>query len=290
MNDEDSDAPNVPDLPGEAAVGAYGAKNQAGEKTNFNESIFPIVRSDDRGHFHLLGTGFFITTNGLFITARHVLRDPFDSKGQQKYSIGIFQFVPGNIYLIRPILRYAEHLTADLALGVAAPMTNKKDGTPLTNRILTLTTEPPESGARVVTYAYPKHASIIANGKQILHFKPTFYDGNIVTFFPNGRDRVMMPMPCYETTMVIHGGASGGPVFANSGCVFGVNSTGFDGTDTSFVSRVDEIFDLTIDGIVMTPGDAARAVPVMQIARAGHISVKPPLADVAQDISSSTDQ
>ena len=279
MND-DPNAPKVAELAGEAAVGAYSAINGDGEGAKFDQSIFPIIRSDDQGRFHLLGTGFYITTNGLFVTARHVLMDPLDSKEKQKYPIGILQFMPDNTYCVRPILRFARHGTADLALGVAAPMSHKKDGTPLTTRILTLTTNAPEPPARVVTYAYPKHQSVIVDGAQTIHFKPTFYDGNIVTFFPNGRDRTMLPGPCYQTTMIVHGGASGGPVFVKSGSVFGVNSTGFDDADISFVSRIDEIFDLVIDGIVMTPGTAPRVVSVKEIAQAGHIIVKPPFADV----------
>lgn len=275
---DDPNAPKVADLLGEAAAGAYGAKNEAGEEVNFNQSIFPIVRSDEKGHFHLLGTGFYITTNGLFVTARHVLMAPLDSNEQQKYPIGILQFMPDNTYYVRPILRFARHGTADLALGVAAPMSHKKDRTPLNTRILTLTTNAPEPPSRVVTYAYPKHLSVIVDGAQSIHFKPTFYDGNIVTFFPNGRDRTMLPGPCYQTTMIVHGGASGGPVFAKSGSVFGVNSTGYDNTDISFVSRIDEIFDLAIDGIVMTPESAPRSVSVKEMAQAGHIIVKPPFA------------
>jgi Trypsin-like peptidase domain len=275
---EDPNAPKVADLPGEAPAGAYSAKDGDGEEANFDQSIFPIIWSDDRGHFHLLGTGFYITTNGLFVTARHVLMDPLDSKEKQKYPIGILQFMPDDTYYVRPILRFARHETADVALGAAAPMTHNKDGTPLTNRVLTLTTNGLESWARVVTYAYPKHLSIVVDGAQTIHFKPTYYDGNVVTFFPNGRDRVMLPGPCYQTTMIVHGGASGGPVFGKSGSVFGVNSTGYDDTDISFVSRIYEIFDLTIDGIVMTPGTAPCSVSVKEMAQAGHIIVNPPFA------------
>jgi trypsin-like peptidase len=276
VNNDYTNAPKFEDLPGEAAEDAYSARNEAGNKTDFDQSIFPIMRTDDHGRFHLLGTGFYITVNGLFITARHVLMDPLDSSGQQKYSIGILQFMPGNTYFVRPILRFASHATADLALGVAAPMPHTKAGIPVTTRILTLTTNPPELHARVVTYAYPKHRSVIVDGEQTIHFKPTFYDGNIAAFFPNGRDRTMLPAPCYQTTMIVHGGASGGPVFAESGSVFGVNSTGYDETDISFVSRIDEIFDLAIDGIVMAPGATPRSASVREIADAGCIIVRPP--------------
>jgi hypothetical protein len=65
---------------------------------------------------YLVGTGFFITTNGLFVTARHVLMDDvFDLAGRQRYPIGLIQFVDPNIYIQRPVLRCAPHRVADVA-------------------------------------------------------------------------------------------------------------------------------------------------------------------------------
>lgn len=225
---------------------------------------------------HLLGTGFFISTTGLFVTARHVLMDTFDAQGRQRYAIGMVQFLSENIYLPRPVLRCAPHPIADVAVGVAAPMKRNKDGEPLTNPIFTLTLVPPGGEARIMTFAYPKHTNVIDGDVQVINFCPTYYDGEIKEYFPKGRDRVLLPAPCYRTSILIHGGASGGPVFSRSGCVFGVNSTGVDGTDISFVSRINEIFDLTVDDAVIGEGPP-RSIPVIEIARAGGILVRPPL-------------
>jgi hypothetical protein len=49
---------------------------------NPSRAIFPVVRFGADGLMDLLGTGFFISTNGLFVTARHVLSAPFDSRGR----------------------------------------------------------------------------------------------------------------------------------------------------------------------------------------------------------------
>jgi hypothetical protein len=225
---------------------------------------------------YLLGTGFFITTSGLFVTARHVLMATFDSHGVERYPIGIVQFLPERIFIPRPILRCTSHRTADVAVGVAAPMTRNQDGKPLINPALTLTFVPPDLDARVVTFAYPKHANQILDNAQIINLIPTWYDGDVKEYYPNGRDRVLMPAPCYRTSIIIHSGASGGPVFSRSGCVFGVNSTGIDGTDISFVSRINEIFSLTIEDVSMG-SEPPRSVPISEIIRAGHISVSPPL-------------
>ncbi len=271
----DAPIPFPPELPGEAAPGAYGVRNRDGVPTDPGLVVFPIVRYDERGRLHLIGTGFFIATSGLFLTARHVLMDVFDSRGCQRYPIGIVQFLAGNIYLQRPILSCARHLTADVAVGVAAPMRRNQDGSPLANPVLTLTTVPPALGTRIVTFAYPKHLNLNHDdGGQRVHFTPTYYDGYVQEYLPNGRDRSMLPGPCYRTNIIIHGGASGGPVFCPSGSVFGVNSTGFEGTDVSYVSRIDEIFELVVDDAVID-GAPARSVPVIELARAGHIVVSP---------------
>ena len=114
------------------------------------------------------------------------------------------------------------------------------------------------------------------SGKQIVHLRPAFYDGEVQEYLPNGRDRVMLPGRCYRTNIFIHAGASGGPVFDPNGYVFGVNSTGFDGTDLSYVSRINEIFQLVIDDVAI--GDAPpRSVPVIDLAHLGFMNVAPPL-------------
>jgi hypothetical protein len=276
MNENDPKIPVPPDLPGEAAAGAYGIRTGGGIEADPSLGIFPIVRYDAQNRTHLVGTGFFITTSGLFVTARHVLMDVFDKRGHQVCPIGIFQFLPGNIFIPRPILRFVAHSVADVAVGVAAPMNRNRDASPLTNPVLTLTTVPPALKTRVVTYAYPKHINLINPGEQVFHVSPTFYDGYIQESLPNGRDRVSLPGPCYRTDIIIHSGASGGPVFCPSGRVFGVNSTGWDGSDTSYISRIDEIFQLVIDGIAIGTSPA-RSVSGFDIARAGGIVVVPPI-------------
>jgi hypothetical protein len=283
MSDEKSRAPIPPQLPGEAPSDAYGMHTGDGNPINPGHAVFPIMRYDGGGRMYLLGTGFFITTNGLFVTARHVLMDTFDRNGRQRFPIGIIQFLHNNVWIDRPILRCGYNSVADVAVGVAAPVRRNSDGEPLRNSILTLTLLRPSLHVQVVTYAYPKHANLILpDGTQHINFAATYYDGQITDYFPLGRDRVLLPGPCYQTSMIIHGGASGGPVFSPNGLVFGVNSTGFDGTDVSFVSRIHEIFALSIDDVVIDVGVPARSVSIVELAQAGHIVVEPPIGDLGR--------
>jgi len=273
IGSEDSRPPL--ELPGEAEPGAYKSVTGDGAPIAARNAIFPILRIDTRDKVHLLGTGFFITTNGLFVTARHVLMDALDSQGRQKYPIGIFQFMDDGSYIPRHILRCVSHQVADVSVGVVSPMRGNKDGELLKNPVLTLTLLLPSLNSRIVTFAYPKHSNVISGGGgQVLRFAPTFYDGHLLEHLPNGRDAVLLPGPCYRTSIMMHGGASGGPVFSSNGWVFGVNSTGFDGADVSFVSRISEIFGLVLDGICID-GQPARRTRLVELARAGHIVVEP---------------
>jgi hypothetical protein len=153
-------------------------------------------------------------------------------------------------------------------------MTRNSDGAPLHNKILTLNPAPVELGSHITTFAYPRHENVRTDAGQILNVMPSFYDGNIVEYLPNGRDRVLLRGPCYRTTIKIHHGASGGPVFSSDGRVFALNSTGFDGTDDSYISDVRGILDLTVDDVVMGQ-PPPRSVSVREMVRAGFVSFSP---------------
>ena len=234
-------------------------------------AIIPIIRYYPDGSIDLLGTGFFISTVGLFATARHVLAAPLDRRtGQQIFPIGLIHFHEEGSYLIRPVLRCAFHPVADLTVGVAAPMKRNSDGAPLRNKILTLNADPVDIGSHVTTYAYPRYESIMGKNGQIFNVMPCFYDGKIIEHLPEGRDRVLLPGPCYRTNIRIHHGASGGPVFSKDGRVFALNSTGIDGTDDSYVSSIGGILNLTIDEVGIG-GQAPRSVQIREMVSAGHV-------------------
>jgi len=263
-----------PPLPGEAAPDRFSFISGAGDTSDGGRAVFPIVRSSDDGSIDLLGTGFFIANNGIFATARHVLDAPFDRHtGKQLFPVALIHFHEEGRYMMRPILRYAPHGSADVAVGVAAPMTRDSDGAPLLNKILTLNTQPVSVGSHVMTYAYPRYKSTMTEQGQIFNVSGNCYDGKIVEHLPFGRDRVLLPGPCYRTNISIHHGASGGPVFSKGGRVFALNSTGFDGTDDSYVSSIGAILDLSVDDVAMGIGQAPRSVSIREMAEAGFVKV-----------------
>ena len=207
--------------------------------------------------------------------------DVIDRNGHQQYPIFIVHFVPGKGHVLRRVLRCTSNTVADVAVGVAAQKIDPRTGTTLKNRVAVLSVLRPSIGEEVFTYAYPK-TIISLEPKNEIHFSPRFYDGRLEEVYPDGRDTCMMPAPCYRTSIALYSGASGGPVFGSHGAVFGINSSGIDGEQpaVSFVSRVNELFPLAIDDVVL-PGDPApSSVKIQELAERGFVVVVPPIKEV----------
>jgi len=252
-------------------VASHGFIDLDGNGTQGFQTTFPILKQDLSNRFQLIGTGFFISSCGLFVSARHVLRDCFEEKtGAQKHPIFLVQFTSKGHYSLRHILWCSTHNIADVAIGCVEPSEYIQ-----TTPCLTLSTSAPSIKDKIATYAYPKTTIERIGDQHVWNFVPSFYDGYITESFPGGRDRVLLPGPCYQTSMTIHGGASGGPVAGHSGRVLAINSTGYDGSeDLSFVSRIDEIFALSIPRIKLPDGQEVHDVRVTDLARAGWLDVE----------------
>lgn len=240
-------------LIGQAPAGRFKATTGNGKDADLGHAIFPIVTQRDDGTFIPIGTGFFVAANGIFITAAHVVTAVHDHDGKVTGPFGLFQFLPGGTYYVRRIDRATRHLVADVAVGVAMPMHHKSTGAPMPNMVLRLAAQPPLLGSPICTYAYPK-TTVLGGKPQTVRFEPGYFDGSLLEHFPGGRDNIVLPGPCFRTSMVVHGGASGGPVIDQNGSVFAVNSTGFENDQISYVSCISPALDLAITKIKL-PGD-----------------------------------
>lgn len=259
--------------PGEADPKHFLTVTADGTPTSADRTIVPLAKQYPDGTWALVGTGFFIATNGLVATARHVATDVIDQeKMKQIAALAVFQFQDDNRYIIRPALRVSWHNHADVAVIVLAEMKHNTTGALLTNSVVRLSGAPVNDGEHVFTYAYPKSRF---EGNRF-NVQATFFNGHVQEFLPNGRDRTLLPNPCYRTSMHIHGGASGGPVFAPNGSVFGINSTGWDGTDLSFISRINELLPLEITGVKFEGDTVERSTTVEELVRRGFITMTNP--------------
>jgi len=258
---------------GEADPKHFTVRASNGELVDPTRAIFPIFKQNQDDSLQMLGTGFFITTLGIFVTAKHVFMDVIDEQGRATAPLAIVQLSENNTFYMRPVQSCATHANADVAVGVAAHMSHKVTGQPLFNKVLTLSLTYPHIGEVVFTYAYPG-TKVLQGGKQEIHVSPKFYDGHVVEYFPKGRDRIMLPFPCYQTSIYLHGGASGGPVFGENGKVIGVNSTGYEGdSDISFISRIQDIYDLSLHNVQMPEEDSPKSILVRELVPMRHIAV-----------------
>jgi hypothetical protein len=256
-------------LKGSVPEEKIGALDGEGNRADLTKAIFPILKKDKYGDFYLIGTGFFFTDNGIFVTAKHVLLDVIDENGGQTHSIFLVQFLEEG-YLYRPILRCTSHEVADITVGISAPMNHNRSSLPLKNKLLELTPNIPSIGQTIITYAYP--ATVIKHGEtQEFHFYAKGYDGEIQENHPNGRDKTFLPGPCVRTSMYVHGGASGGPVFDSSGKVFAVNSTGFEDDNVSHITPIHTIENLWLEDVNI-PSNSTGKVRVQEIIDNSFIS------------------
>ncbi|MCA9501194.1 MAG: trypsin-like peptidase domain-containing protein [Nitrospira sp.] len=254
-------------LGGEAHPGLYGFEDEAGKPMAGGEAILPILVQRNSSNYELVGTGFFITDFGVFVTAKHVLEK--DHECGHKFFI--WQLIPPDHWDIIPVDQVNMHQEFDLAVGVVSRSVNKETGEELIHTKLPLSLAKRNKDDLVVTYAYPNTVIDIEN--HVFSFKPDFYEGRITECFPSGRDISSLPGPCYQTNMRIHHGASGGPVACSeNGKVFAVNTSGLDGVDfhISYVSQIDPILGLTL----MMPGEQGpEEVTIQELAELGYVAI-----------------
>jgi len=256
-----------------AGVGSAQSGLTAELKKDLWTVVVPICRVDG-GRVSFLGTGFFISTIGLFATAKHVLMDVVDRDGKPEENAGIIilQFMPdGNTYYQRGIIRFHIHPLADVAVGVPAPMHHKETKQPLVNRLPVLTRRIPLVGESAITYAYPKTLVTDTGAGQRIDLAASDHLGQIEEYLPNGRDKVLLPSACFRTSIEILGGASGGPVFDNFGRAFGINSTGFDGTNISYVSSIRDILAINITDVNIPHQGHFATIGISRLAELGHV-------------------
>lgn len=184
------------------------------------ESVFPIFEKKD-GILEYSATGFFVGSQGMFVTAKHVVTDKYGNFITPLYAAHI----NGKDVIIREILssNVVMHPKSDIVIGGFPPMS--KNGEELKNNSLEMVARKIDIGESITTFAYPKSKKI-ENSDTIIKIVPEFYGGIIEEYHPF-RDLVLQPGESYRTDMLILSGASGGPVFDKSGRVVGVNSTSY---------------------------------------------------------------
>lgn len=129
----------------------------------------------------------------------------------------------------------------------------------------------PLKGENIATFAYPKTSVHLESEIPSVHFNTSWYFGNLVDFHAKGWG--FLKYPCFQTSIQILGGASGGPVLNSKGEIFAINSRSFDfGSDdeepVSFVTPIAPLLDIEVEA---SPGQQLK---IRDLAQLGVINLR----------------
>lgn len=201
--------------------------------------------------------------------------DIIDEDGEQKFPVHIVHFVRRSglteEVMVRHVTRFSYRHVSDLALGEIRERVYSETEKPVLTPQVILGIKSPSIGSPVRTYAYPESSGTYVKGSGSGQFTLREYLGTLEEESEKARDSKLVTYPHYRTSIRVLGGASGGPVFDQDGHVFAVNSTGYDGTDVSYMARMKDALDLQVHDVVLPPDPNPRVMTVRELIDAGQI-------------------
>ena len=243
------------------------------------KAVVPLLSHDEAG-WNVVGTGFYISHQGIIVTAKHCIEEGGTIASKKPHCVFHWDLEKEDQFLMRPILRAWACPISDIAVLLAAPMHHKEKGHPIPTQALMLSIERPPPGTGVASYAYPNTRMDKDGTSTTIRLEPKLVRGRLMDYFPAGRDRSMINWPVYETDMEIGRGCSGGPVFGEGGTVFAVNTSSLEvkqgEPQVSYITPVDYILDAVISNVSLGEGSSPNDFSIRQLAQQGWIKFKPP--------------
>ncbi|MGA1859173.1 serine protease [Azospirillum sp. 11R-A] len=217
--------------------------------------VLPLVHVKN-GVIRPLGTCFSITNDGLCMTARHVIEegvqapDGISYKDLDEKEDGYFGALyisseehpenPDHIlggFLPMDKVYFCNGL--DIALFKLKLPVNELTGEMLRFPLHQLRLSLPGVGEPFFSLGYRTmdwQKGMVENGYDVSH-KYSASRGQVEELHAGGRDRSMLPYPCFRTSARLDGGMSGGPLVDNFGRVFGVVCSSFGtASDDGYIS------------------------------------------------------
>lgn len=265
---------------------SYSAVAESGHTVSAEDAVMPIVIKSSSGkELSAIGTGFFVGPN-LIITAGHI----FGRENPARLACLQIMDVRGEYYF-RPFRQVVRHPVSDIAICELHPLYSVKHNVELLNYVLPIGGPIPRLGAKLTTYAFPDVSVERIKGMLCMGIFGHHYDGVVKEVFPLRRDTVMMNFPCMQTSLHLHGGASGGPVInMETGVVVGVNTTSFSGaSNESYVALIHPILDFPIYKTNYV-GNVSSGITLRQLAFCGAARVSPENSLVRDKLAPATDR
>ncbi len=261
-----------------------------GTEISATSGVVPILRELETGKLQVIGTGFYITRYGLLLSARHV----FDDIIWAEAPVRIFHHT-GEIVHIRRLMRVSTADQADIALIETDNFLARFPDNPLTNIRAKMTLDVPKKGSKLIAFAYPRNKLLDFTNKSdpVRVFADRFEGEFVCVEDPPKYDE--HHVETYQTTVPIEGGASGGPIFDETGRVVGVARSSMDfqgseheGATTSFVTPLRHCLHLRLSNLLLPEcsweyrqvPDRRRsdALTIQDLAKYGHVQFDPEIA------------
>jgi len=137
----------LPSLPGTAPAGSWKITTADLDDGDGRLAIFAIVVRDTPTSLRLLGTGFYLVTNGGFATAAHVALEAQKCMLETPNSVAVVHTISDGVSIFRAIWKFFIHPTADIAFGVAHEIIDDNTGLAYRAKVLSLDTGCPKIGS-----------------------------------------------------------------------------------------------------------------------------------------------
>lgn len=188
-------------------------------------------------NWQLLVVGTATIISGyLAVTARHVLDHVVRTHGAtlkdgknveiSGYELKLYQVLPGPAYRIWRVVAAWPCETDIVLLHLSLDRSTVPDET-VTWKQPHLRVMPPPAGQKVVAFGYREAKIVVTESQDGVHHielndRPTTSIGTVRQVYPNGRDGVMLPFPCFEIEARFDPGMSGGMVIDENGALCGL--------------------------------------------------------------------